>query len=48
MAQNEKSGEAARKLAGKVLNDPKSSPEMKKLAGSVLTQSPDKKKPGKK
>ena len=44
MAKNEKTSKEIGKLASKVLRDPKSSTVEKKLAGSLLTQCPDKKK----
>jgi hypothetical protein len=48
MAKNEKSSTKLAKLASKVLKNPKSTKQSKSLAGSVLTQAPDKKKPVKK
>jgi len=48
MAENEKSSPELASLAGKVLADPNSSEAAKRLAGSVLTQAPDRKKPKKK
>jgi hypothetical protein len=44
MASNEKSSAALGHLASKVLRDPRSTTTAKKLAGSVLTQRPDRKK----
>ena len=44
MAKNEKSSKRLGKLASKVLKNPNSSKTAKSLAGSVLTQRPDKKK----
>lgn len=44
MAKNEKTSAELAALAAKVLADPKSTPTAKKLAGSVLTQAPDKPK----
>jgi hypothetical protein len=43
MAKNEKSSKELASLAGKVLKQKSSTEAAKKLAGSVLTQSPDKK-----
>ena len=49
MAKNEKSGRKAARVASKVLRTGKATPkEARALAGSVLTQSPDKPKPRKK
>lgn len=42
MAQNEKTSKRLATLAAKVLADPKASEDAKSLAGSVLTQAPDK------
>ena len=44
MARNEKTSAKLGKLAGKVLTSKSSSKTAKSLAGSVLTQRPDKKK----
>jgi hypothetical protein len=44
MARNEKTSTKLGKLASKVLRDPKSPKKEKSLAGSVLTQRPDRKK----
>lgn len=46
MSKNEKSGTPVGKIASQALRDPKSiSPiQVQKLAGSVLTQRPDKRK----
>jgi hypothetical protein len=44
MAKNEKSSKKLASLAGKVLKGKTSSKAAKKLAGSVLTQAPDRKK----
>lgn len=44
MARNERSSKRLGKLASKVLRNPKSSKTAKSLAGSVLTQRPNKKK----
>ena len=43
MAKNEKSSKAMSTLAGKVLQQKSSTETAKKLAGSVLTQTADKK-----
>jgi len=48
MAKNEKSSGKLASLAGKVLSQKSSTAAAKKLAGSVLTQAPDKKSPNKK
>lgn len=45
MAKNEKSSEKLASLAGKVLSQKSSSATAKKLAGSVLTQTSDRKPP---
>jgi|NGEPerStandDraft_9_1074522.scaffolds.fasta_scaffold196292_1 hypothetical protein len=47
MVKNERSGDAAGKLASKALRDPGSlsEAEIKTLAASVLTQRPDHQKP---
>ena len=44
MAKNEQTSKRLGKLASKVLKDPKSTKTSKSLAGSVLTQRPNKKK----
>jgi hypothetical protein len=44
MAKNEHSSVKLGQLASKVLRDPRSPMAAKKLAGSVLTQRPDKRK----
>jgi hypothetical protein len=44
MAKNEKTSKKAASTAGKILRDPKSSKEAKSIAGSALTQAPDKAK----
>ena len=41
---NEKTGKKAASSAGKLLGSKKSPPEVKRVAGSDLTQAPDKKK----
>jgi hypothetical protein len=48
MAKNEKSSKRMASLAGKVLSQKSSSLTAKKLAGCVLTQTPDKPKNHKK
>lgn len=48
MAKNEKSSPELASLAGKVLADPNSSEDARRLAGSVLTQAPDHPKKSKK
>jgi len=48
MAKNEKSSKELASLAGKVLQQKTATGASKKLAGSVLTQVPDKKGPAKK
>ena len=45
MAKNEKSSDKLASLAGKVLSQKSSTSTAKKLAASVLTQSPDRKRP---
>ena len=45
MANNEKSSKSTASLAGKVLQQKSSTVAAKKLAGSVLTQAPNKTKP---
>lgn len=44
MAKNEKTSKSVAKVASKLLKDPKSSADVKKVAGSALSQAPDKKK----
>jgi hypothetical protein len=44
MAKNEKTGKAAGAAAAKLLRTPKTPADVKKVAGSDLTQRPDKKK----
>jgi len=44
MAKNEKTGKDVASKAGKQLGDTKSSSDEKSVAGSALTQAPDKKK----
>ena len=46
MAKNEKSSKDMASLAGKVLQQKSATEAAKKLAGSVLTQAPDKKSGG--
>jgi hypothetical protein len=48
MAKNEKTSEKVATEASKVLRDPKSTKIDKSVAGSALTQAPDKKKKNKK
>ena len=50
MAKNEKTSPEIAKIAGKGLKDPGSltKTQIKKLAASALTQTPDKKKPARK
>jgi len=43
MAKNEKTSKSVASKAAKVLKDPKASKREKSLAGSVLTQAPDRK-----
>lgn len=43
MARNERSSKRLGSLASQVLRDPRSTRVAKKLAGSVLTQRPDRK-----
>lgn len=43
MAKNEKSSPSLSSLAGKVLSQPSATKAAKQLAGSVLTQAPDRK-----
>lgn len=42
MSRNEKSSKRLASLAGKVLRNPSAPPPAKRLAGSVLTQAPNK------
>ena len=44
MAKNEKTSPSVASKAGKILSNPKSSKAAKSVAGSALTQAPDKKK----
>lgn len=46
MGKNEKTSKSVASIASKLLRDPKSATptQIKKVAGSVLTQRPDKKK----
>lgn len=44
MAKNEKTSKAVASKASKILRDQKSSKAAKSVAGSTLTQAPDKKK----
>lgn len=46
MSKNEKSSKQLASLAGKVLQQKSSTAAAKKLAGSVLTQAPDRKPTG--
>jgi hypothetical protein len=46
MSKNEKSSKELASLAGKVLQQKSATEAAKKLAGSVLTQAPDRKTPG--
>lgn len=48
MAKNEKTSPKTASLAGKVLQQKSPTVAAKKLAGSVLTQAPDRKAPAKK
>lgn len=43
MSKNEKSSPSLASLAGKVLNQPSATKAARSLAGSVLTQAPDRK-----
>ena len=45
MAKNEKTSKSVASKASKILRNPKSSKAAKSVAGSALTQAPDKKKP---
>ncbi len=47
MAKNEKTSKGVARKAAKQLSDPKSTPAQRSVAGSALSQSPDKKKPKK-
>jgi len=44
MAKNEKTSSRVAKLASEALKDPNASKREKSIAGSVLTQSPDRKR----
>lgn len=44
MAKNEKTSKSVASKAAKALKDPKATKREKSLAGSVLTQAPDRKK----
>ncbi|WP_170963793.1 hypothetical protein [Pseudomonas viridiflava] len=44
MASNEKTGKDVASKASEQLKDKKSTPDQKSVAGSALTQAPDKKK----
>ena len=44
MARNEQTGKKAGSAAAKLLRNPATPPNVKKVAGSDLTQRPDKKK----
>ena len=46
MAKNERTSKPVAKKASKILRDKKSTPAMKSVAASALTQAPDKKKGG--
>jgi hypothetical protein len=48
MAKNEKTGKKVASIAGKKLANPKTSPDVKKIAASALTQAPDRPKKKKK
>jgi hypothetical protein len=43
MAKNEKTGPKVAKIAAKLLGDPKTPAQVKRVAGSALSQAPDKK-----
>jgi hypothetical protein len=45
MVKNEKTSKTVAKKASAVLRDPKSTKAQRSVAGSALTQAPDKKKP---
>ena len=47
MASNEKTSKGVASKAGKLLADPKSSKDVKRVAASALSQAPDKSGPGK-
>lgn len=47
MAKNEKTSKRVATIASKLLSNPKSSKAVKSVAASALTQSPDRKKRGK-
>lgn len=47
MAKNEKTSKSVASKAAKMLRDPKTSKAAKSVAGSALTQAPDKRGPGK-
>ena len=47
MARNEKTSKSGASKAAKILSNPKSSKAAKSVAGSALTQAPDRKKRGK-
>ena len=47
MARNEKTSRKVASKASKILRNPKSTKAQKSVAGSALTQAPDKKKKGK-
>ena len=47
MARNEKTSKSVASKAAKILSNPKSSKAAKSVAGSALTQAPDRKKRGK-
>ena len=47
MAKNEKTSKKVASTAAKILRNPKSSKAAKSVAGSALTQAPDKKRPKK-
>lgn len=44
MGKNEKTSERVATIAANLLRDPKSSPEVRTIAASALSQAPDKKK----
>lgn len=47
MAKNEKTSAAVASKASKILSNPKATPAQKSVAGSALTQAPNKPKPKK-
>lgn len=47
MARNEKTSAAVASKASKILSNPKATPAQKSVAGSALTQAPNKPKPKK-